>query len=64
MLMKDRHSATPISKIGEIETTAEFLKRRAGIATGDALLEILRRVPDRAPDAGDEIPESYRKTQK
>lgn len=46
-------------KIGVVETTAEFLKRRAGGATGDALLDILRRIPDRAPDPGDEPPSNW-----
>ncbi len=46
-------------KIGVVETTAEFLKRRARGATGDALLEILRRIPERAPDPGDETPSNW-----
>lgn len=43
-------------KIGVVETTAEFLKRRSGEATGAGLAGFLRRVPDREPDAGDELP--------
>jgi hypothetical protein len=46
-------------KIGVVETTAEFLKRRAGSATGSGLSEILRHVPDREPDPGDELPPSW-----
>jgi len=46
-------------KIGVVETTAEFLKRRAGNATGSGLSEILRHVPDREPDPGDEQPPSW-----
>jgi len=46
-------------KIGVVETTAEFLKRRAGTATGAGLSEILRQVPDREPDAGDELPPNW-----
>jgi hypothetical protein len=46
-------------KIGVVETTAEFLKRRAGNASGSGLLEILRQAPDRAPDPGDELPPDW-----
>lgn len=46
-------------KIGVVETTAEFLKRRAGNATGSGLAEILRHVPDREPDPGDELPSNW-----
>ena len=42
-------------KIGAVETAAEFLKGRAGNATGDGLLEILKRVPSRGIDPGDEF---------
>lgn len=53
----NRWIATAVAqKISVIETTAEFLKRRAGGATGEALSEILRRIPDGAPDPGDEPP--------
>ncbi len=46
-------------KIGVVETTAEFLKRCAGHATGSGLPEILRHVPDREADAGDELPPNW-----
>ena len=46
-------------KIGVVETTAEFLKRRGGNATGSALSEVLRHVPDREPDLGDELPPNW-----
>jgi len=46
-------------KIGVVETTAEFLKRRAGDATGAGLSEILRRAPEREPDPGDELPPGW-----
>lgn len=46
-------------KIGGVETTAQFLERRAGGATGDALSEILPRIPDRAPHPGDETPSNW-----
>ncbi|MBY6240439.1 toxin-antitoxin system HicB family antitoxin [Methylosinus sp. Sm6] len=46
-------------KIGVVETTAEFLKRRAGNASGSGLSEILRHAPDRAPDPGDELPPDW-----
>ena len=46
-------------KIGVVETTAEFLKRHAGNATGAGLSEVLLHVPDREPDPGDELPPSW-----
>jgi hypothetical protein len=46
-------------KIGVVETTAEFLKRRAGNASGSGLSEILRHVPDCEPDSADELPPSW-----
>ena len=46
-------------KIGVVETTAEFLAGRAGDATGAGLAEILRLVPDREPDSGDELPRDW-----
>jgi hypothetical protein len=46
-------------KIGVVETTAEFLKRRAGNASGSGLSEILRQAPERAPDPGDELPPNW-----
>ena len=46
-------------KIGVVETTAEFLKRRAGNASSSGLSDILRHVPDRTPDPGDELPPNW-----
>ncbi len=46
-------------KIGVVETTAEFLKRRAGGSDGSGLSEILDHVPDREADAGDELPANW-----
>jgi hypothetical protein len=42
-------------KIGAVQTAAEFLKVRAGKAAGEGLLEILKRVPSRGIDPGDEF---------
>jgi hypothetical protein len=42
-------------KIGAVQTAAEFLKARAGNSTGDGLLEILKRVPSRGVEPGDEL---------
>ncbi len=42
-------------KIGAVQTAAEFLKGRAGNATGEGLLEILKRVPSRGIEPGDEF---------
>jgi len=44
-----------------METAAEFLKRRAGNATGDGLKAFLDRVPDVEPDPGDELPPEMRR---
>lgn len=43
------------------ETAAEFFRRRAGEARPEDLREILALAPDRAPDAGDEMPASGRR---
>jgi hypothetical protein len=42
-------------KIGAVQTAAEFLKVRAVKATGEGLLEILKRVPSRGIEPGDEF---------
>jgi hypothetical protein len=42
-------------KIGAVQTAAEFLKSRAGKATGEGLLEILKRVRSRGIEPGDEF---------
>ena len=41
-------------KVGAVETAAEFLKRRAGNATGAGLRAILEKVPPGALAEGDE----------
>ena len=48
-------------KVGAVETAADFLKRRAGNATGDGLKAFLDRVPDVEPDRGDELPPEMRR---
>ncbi|RFB91951.1 pilus assembly protein HicB [Rhizobium leguminosarum bv. trifolii] len=47
-------------KVGAVETAEEFLKRRAGGATGDGLSTLLDKVPDAEPVTGDELPEGWR----
>jgi hypothetical protein len=42
-------------KVGVVETAAEFFERRAGHAKPSDLRRFLRRVPNVAPDGGDEI---------
>lgn len=42
-------------KVGAVETAADFLKRRAGSATGDKFATFLNRVPPAPPEPGDEI---------
>jgi hypothetical protein len=42
-------------KIGSAEAAAEFFRRRAEGADPQRFLEILRSVPDRAPEPGDEV---------
>ena len=46
-------------KVGAVETAAEFFQRRGEGAKPDDLRAILARVPDRAPDPGDELPEGW-----
>lgn len=48
-------------KIGVVETAAEFLKKRAGNATGDDFLRSLDEVPDNPPMEGDELPKGWMK---
>ncbi len=43
-------------KIGVVETTAQFLERRAEGSSGSGLADILSQVPDREPEPGDELP--------
>ncbi len=42
-------------KVGAVETAEEFLRKRAAGATGDRLAEILKKVPDRPAEPGDEL---------
>ena len=42
-------------KVGVVETAAEFFERKAGHAKPADLRRFLRRVPNVAPDGGDEI---------
>ena len=46
-------------KIGAVETAAEFLKRRAGSATGDGLKWFVENAPDVSPVPEDELPPEY-----
>jgi hypothetical protein len=43
-------------KVGAVETAAEFFRRRAAGAKPEDLHALLALAPDRAPDAGDELP--------
>lgn len=43
-------------KVGAVETAAEFLRRRAGPATGAGLGHLLDHVADGPPEPGDELP--------
>lgn len=43
-------------KVGTMETAADFLKRRAGSATGDGFSAFLDRVTPAPPASGDEMP--------
>ncbi|EJT04296.1 toxin-antitoxin system HicB family antitoxin [Rhizobium sp. CCGE 510] len=47
-------------KVGAVETAEEFLKRRAGGATGDGLLKLLDNVLEAEPAENDELPEGWR----
>jgi hypothetical protein len=40
-------------KVGAVEAAAVFLRRRAGDATAEELLRLLREAPDRPPAADD-----------
>ena len=46
-------------KVGAVETAAEFFRRRGEGATPGDLRAILARVPEHAPDPGDELPEGW-----
>ncbi|MBZ9846676.1 pilus assembly protein HicB [Mesorhizobium sp. CA14] len=43
-------------KVGAMETAADFLRRRAGNASGADFARILDQVPDGPPQSGDERP--------
>ena len=47
-------------KVGVVETAAEFFRRRGKGAKPGDLRAILARVPDRAPDPGDELPDGWK----
>jgi hypothetical protein len=48
-------SVAVAQKIGAVDTAAEFFKRRGERGSPERLRAFLDRVPDRAPDPGDEI---------
>lgn len=52
-------AAAVAQKVGAVETAAEFFQQRGEGAKPGDLRVILARVPDRAPDPGDELPESW-----
>jgi len=53
----NRWIATAVAqKVGAVETAAEFLRRKAGPATGADLGRLLDRVADGPPEPGDELP--------
>jgi hypothetical protein len=47
-------------KIGVVETAAEFFRRRAGKASGERLIELLRHAPNVKPEIEDRIPPTKR----
>jgi hypothetical protein len=49
-------STAVAQKVGVVETAADFLRRRAGAATGDGLSALLDRVPASEPVASDRMP--------
>jgi HicB family len=48
-------SSAVSQKVGAVQTAAEFLKSRAGDASGEGMLDILNRVPSRGVVPGDEF---------
>lgn len=46
-------AAAVAQKVGVVETAAEFFRKRAGKATGDRLIELLRKAPNVVPDPED-----------
>jgi len=53
-------AAAVAQKVGAVETAAEFFKRRSSGQSLQTLNELLARVPDVPPVAGDELPERSR----
>jgi hypothetical protein len=47
-------AAAVAEKVGVVETAAEFFKKRAGSATGDGLMQILKNAPNGPPEPPDE----------
>jgi hypothetical protein len=43
-------------KVGAMKTAADFLRRRAGNASGDDFAKVLDRVGVKPPQPGDELP--------
>ena len=52
-------AAAVAQKVGAVETAAEFFRRRGEGAKPGDLRSVLARVPDRAPDTGDELPDDW-----
>jgi hypothetical protein len=48
-------AAAVAEKIGVVETSAEFFKRRAGKASGARLIEFLRYAPNVKPEDEDQV---------
>jgi hypothetical protein len=42
-------------KVGVVETAADFFKKRAGNASGDGMMALLRNAPKVAPEAEDVV---------
>jgi hypothetical protein len=48
-------AAAVAEKVGVMETAAEFFEKRAGKATGEGLMKLLRQAPNVPPDPEDAI---------
>ena len=48
-------AAAVVEKVGVVETAADFFKKRAGKATGEGLMRVLRTAPKATPDAEDTL---------
>ena len=48
-------AAAVAEKIGVVETTAAFFDKRTGGATGDGLMNFLRKAPNAPPEPEDRI---------